>query len=74
MRGVPAPGGCPARGVPTLLDPLQAEDHEPGPLPVPSLSRAVGGLGVGLLRAGPLSSLDPETKTNRTMEPCERTQ
>ena len=32
MRGVPARGGYPARGIPTLLDPLQAEEHhELGP-------------------------------------------
>ena len=31
MLGVPARGGYPARGIPTLLDPLQAkEHHEPG--------------------------------------------
>ena len=34
MRGVPARWGDPARGIPTLLDPMQAEEyHEPGPLP-----------------------------------------
>ena len=33
MRGVPARWGDPARGIPTLLDPVQAEEHhEPGPL------------------------------------------
>ena len=34
MRGVPARWGDPARDIPTLLDPVQAEEHhEPGPLP-----------------------------------------
>ena len=34
MRGVPARWGDPARGIPALLDPVQAEEHhEPGPLP-----------------------------------------
>ena len=34
MRGVPARWGDPARGIPTLLDPVQAEEHhEPGSLP-----------------------------------------
>ena len=34
MQGVPARWGDPARGIPTLLDPVQAEEHhEPGPLP-----------------------------------------
>ena len=32
MRGVPARWGHPARGIPTLLDPVQAEEHhETGP-------------------------------------------
>ena len=35
MRGVPARWEDLARGIPTLLDPVQAEDrHEPGPLPL----------------------------------------
>ena len=34
MRGVPARWGDPARGIPTLLDPVQAEEHnEPPPRP-----------------------------------------
>ena len=34
MRGVPARWGDPARGIPTLLDTVWAEEcHEPGPLP-----------------------------------------
>ena len=36
MRGVPARWGDPAHGVPTLLDPIQAEEHhDPGSLPPP---------------------------------------
>ena len=32
MRGIPARWGDPARGIRTLLDPVQAEEHhEPGP-------------------------------------------
>ena len=34
MRGVLARWGDPARGIPTLLDPIQAKEHyEPRPLP-----------------------------------------
>ena len=50
MRGVPARWGDPARGIPTLLDPVQAEEHhEPGPLKPPPSSTSLGrGKGQGV--------------------------
>ena len=65
-EGVPARGGYPAHGgIPTILDPLQAEEHrrllgrERGKGPGSWFSRTAGGLGVGTSRAGTPLAIEP---------------